>query len=306
MTLERTSSHGGESGAADPSITSARERRPMVLVLDAELRLVTWSPAAARLVGDEPGPGRTLDEVHGGPHPLTPLLKMAQTGALNGQIELDGVGLTYSAQLCADRYLVLTLGNDPVQQLRVALDDKTRLLQELHHRARNHLHLAVSLVRLWQPPSAELRDFEARIAAMSTVHEILRPSSAGSRLDLAGYLGRLVEQVTCFARFDPPSEVTMELEPALEVDAEVASRLGMVVSQLCADALVAGRPVRLHTQARDGGVLVEVHVEGGLPPSWAPGSEAILLGQGLCHQVGGTLGVFGDGAPDQARLFVPG
>lgn len=305
MALERTSSPGDESSAGDPPATRERQGS-IVLVLDADLRLVTWSAAAVQLLGDKTGPGRTLDEVHGGPHPLTPLLRLAQTGTLNGRIELNGVDLTYSAQLCADRYLVLTLGNDPVQRLRVALDDKTRLLQELHHRARNHLHLAVSLVRLWQPPSAELRDFEARIAAMSTVHEILRASSVGSRLDLAGYLGRLVEQVTCFARLDAPSEVTMELEPALEVDAEVASRLGMVVSQLCADALVAGRPVRLHTQAGDGGVLVEVQVEGGLPPSWAPGSEAILLGQGLCHQVGGTLGVFGDGAPDLARLFVPG
>jgi len=294
-----------------PSRPSTAE---IVLVLDEGLRIVTWNARAATQLRDRTALGRTLDEVAGSSHPLAQLARLAQSGTISGQIELDRSAYVYHATLCSGGFLVLTLSTDPGERIAVAAEQLALLHHEVHHRARNHLQLALGLVRSWSPTAPGLRDLETRFTAMSVIHDLLRRGPTSLRMPLASYLGRLVEQVAMLTRGEPhTSLLTSSLDPELEVDSEVAMRVGMVVAQLVGALLEAGRSLHLRTQPTAGGFEVEIASQGGVPTGWESGSEAFELARGLCQQLGGSLLAGAESmekiepeSPWTARLVIPG
>lgn len=84
------------------------------------------------------------------------------------------------------------------QQLEAALQEKTVLLNEVHHRVKNNLTVISSLLNLQAGSSndsavqAVLDEAQGRVKAMSLIHQLLYERRDFSSLDLGEYLHRLV------------------------------------------------------------------------------------------------------------------
>jgi PAS domain S-box-containing protein len=85
------------------------------------------------------------------------------------------------------------------ERIEKALEEKTVLLNELHHRVKNNLQMISSLLSLQANSSADerLRDVlsecQNRIKAMGLTHQLLYEHKDFSRVDLGEYLGRLAQ-----------------------------------------------------------------------------------------------------------------
>ncbi len=85
------------------------------------------------------------------------------------------------------------------EELRHSLEEKTTLLQEVHHRVKNNMQIVNSLLSLQmfheQDPKAvsTLQDASNRIMAIASVHEGLYQSESVSALDAQGHLLRLCQ-----------------------------------------------------------------------------------------------------------------
>jgi len=90
------------------------------------------------------------------------------------------------------------------KQIAQALQDKTALLHEVHHRVKNNLQIVSSLLNMQaRKASKSLNEQDAdtatafaecqtRIRAMSLVHQLLYESNDLSKVDLSDYLNQLV------------------------------------------------------------------------------------------------------------------
>ncbi|OHD19124.1 MAG: hypothetical protein A2Y38_18675 [Spirochaetes bacterium GWB1_59_5] len=85
--------------------------------------------------------------------------------------------------------------------LRSALEEKEVLFREIHHRVKNNLNSIISLIHLQldaiddEPTQAHLGDLEARIQSFSLLHETLYRGNVYDKIDIAEYLGIVVERL---------------------------------------------------------------------------------------------------------------
>lgn len=85
------------------------------------------------------------------------------------------------------------------QRLEKALEEKTVLLNELHHRVKNNLQMISSLLNLQAGNSDDphlrevLNECQNRVKAMGLTHQLLYEHKDFSRVDLGEYLSRLVQ-----------------------------------------------------------------------------------------------------------------
>lgn len=99
----------------------------------------------------------------------------------------------------------LVIANEQLQNqnqvVRAQSDEKTALLQEIHHRVKNNLQVVSSMIRL---QSADVEDpnaqkiFEAsvgRISAMALIHEKMYQRENVSKINLENYLRNLAEDI---------------------------------------------------------------------------------------------------------------
>lgn len=83
-------------------------------------------------------------------------------------------------------------------QLESALNEKTLLLNEIHHRVKNNLQIVASLLSLQagqvqDPHFSELiSESESRVRAMALLHQVLYEGKNFAYVDLGTYLSRLV------------------------------------------------------------------------------------------------------------------
>ncbi len=157
------------------------------------------------------------------------------------------------------------------------LREKDLLMLEVHHRVKNSLQLVRALLQL-QARSAsdeartQLEAAAGRIMTISAVHRHLYEGGSATRTDAAAYLRALVGDIQ--AMVDAPEnhrEITVQADP-LSLSADQTTPLGLVTSELVANALKhgAGR-VLVSLRGVPGGVQVRVEDEGpGFPPDFAP------------------------------------
>ncbi|MGE3176512.1 MAG: PAS domain S-box protein [Vicinamibacterales bacterium] len=124
-----------------------------------------------------------------------------------------------------------------------ALREKEGLLREIHHRVKNNLQIISSLLRFQAKQLRDPRDlgtFAAardRLRSMVLVHEMLYQSRELSRINLPDYLARLLRELSGPAETVPDSH-DLRLD-CVDVDlhADQALPLGMMVTELVTNAL---------------------------------------------------------------------
>jgi PAS domain S-box-containing protein len=192
------------------------------------------------------------------------------------------------------------------QALSVALEEKTSLLKEVHHRVKNNLQIVTSLLNLQarqvQNPAAlaALQDTQGRIRSMALLHETLYREGDLGKADGAVYLSHLCAHLhSVFSAVTGRVRLRHQLDPvALTPDQAVPC--GLIVNELVSNAFKHAFPgerggeiqVAL-TAEPDGHRVLAVTDNGvGLPPGLdieQSDTLGLQLVAGLAHQLGGAV-----------------
>jgi PAS domain S-box-containing protein len=129
------------------------------------------------------------------------------------------------------------------ENLCSALQEKTALLNEVHHRVKNNLQVITSLLRLEVGRSSDpavcsvLDDMKGRIRSMALLHESLYRTGTFASVDLGAYLKQLCMQA--FRSNDSnDGSVRLELDLApLAISLDQATPAGLLVNELISNCL---------------------------------------------------------------------
>jgi two-component sensor histidine kinase len=176
------------------------------------------------------------------------------------------------------------------------------LIREIHHRVRNNLQIACSLVRMsaQRAPAAAQPMFEdilGRLSAFSHLHSRIYASAAIDRIDAAAYLGDILADVgTALGAAEHHVRIEQQVE-AFPLDVDKAVPVGLIATELLTNALRYAFPdgasgeIRIALTRRDDSLELTVADSGvGLPTAQAPAtSTGLRLVQALVHQLKGTF-----------------
>ena len=134
-------------------------------------------------------------------------------------------------------------------RIQLALKEKETLLREIHHRVKNNMNVASSLLKL---QSADITDKKAveilketrrRITAMALVHDKLYQSKDMGNIDLTEYIKSLVEEQ--FAAYGGDRERVSATVSAKELflDIDLATPCGLIISELISNAMKHAFPL---------------------------------------------------------------
>jgi len=195
------------------------------------------------------------------------------------------------------------------QLIERALEEKTVLLHEIHHRVKNNLQIISSLLNL-QARNADpaviraLAESQGRVKAMALIHQLLYERNDFSQIDLATYLQRLCALQQTSYRDDAASfTLKVHASEGVHLNLQRAVPCGLLVNELVTNAIKHafpdGRTGRIDitlTATDDGHCLITVADDGiGLPPEVSPetsrslGMQLIPL---LSDQAGGQWQLF--------------
>lgn len=129
------------------------------------------------------------------------------------------------------------------QTLQRALDEKTALLKEVHHRVKNNLQVISSLLNLQsRHASADaqraLAESQGRVKAMALIHQLLYERNNFSHVDIAAYLGRLCRLLQ-ETQGRGPVQVSLQLNVEVEhawLDLQRAVPCGLLINELVSNA----------------------------------------------------------------------
>ncbi|HOU33502.1 MAG TPA: histidine kinase dimerization/phosphoacceptor domain -containing protein, partial [Synergistaceae bacterium] len=192
------------------------------------------------------------------------------------------------------------------EQIRKLLEEKGLILQEAHHRMKNHMNTMSSLLSLQaqtlNDPKAvrALEDARGRLESMAVLYDKLYRCGAPRAMPLGNYLPELVRWVV--ALFPLGSLVTVETEiDEVVLSPRILSTLGILVNELVSNAMkyaFSGRSdgvLRVTASHRDGRVELTVEDDGpGFPPALDPACPSgfgLRLVALLATQLEGTLAV---------------
>ncbi|MEC5386613.1 PAS domain S-box protein [Uliginosibacterium sp. H3] len=209
--------------------------------------------------------------------------------------------------------------------IQTALDEKTVLLNEVHHRVKNNLQVVCSLLSLQARTASEdargmLEDSQRRVKAMALIHQLLYERSDFSTVDLSLYLRRLVSlmhEVLGEAR----ARVRLQVDTSaadIHMDLQRSVPCGLLVNELLTNAIKHGFP-----DGRSGEILLTTELLGpdqarivisdngvGIPPDITPGDVSKSLGFQLIplfvDQLGGELRLIRDQGSRFELYFKPG
>ena len=188
--------------------------------------------------------------------------------------------------------LDITARKQGEQKLRASLEEKTALLQEVHHRVKNNLQIVSSLLNLQarkvknQAALETLHDTQGRIRSMALLHETLYRDGNAARVNCAVYFGHLCAHLCrAFGHMAERVRVRTDVAP-VELEVDLAIPCGLIVNELVSNSFKHAFPhgrrgeimVRLHTQA-DGWTFLSVADDG------------IGFSSDLVYQQTGTLGM---------------
>lgn len=262
-----------------------RRESDVLLVLDPARRIATASPGALRLLGLKGTRGLAIDLLLTPTHPLLPLIQIGQSGTATGRIELDGHPWWMRVHLCADGWLIVQGSQATEAVLRVALEEARLLQREAQHRARNQLQALLALARRNAGEAPWFHAFEATVATSMVLQDRLQLPDARGRVDSATFLRRVV------AALPVVEHERLALAAGVDLPAEVAARLGMIVAQF------ASTSVALVSRGDAETIIVEV--EGRELPH-----ADLELCVGLAAQLGGSVD-FAEGPPWRAVVVLP-
>jgi len=124
--------------------------------------------------------------------------------------------------------------------LQVALQEKTILLRELHHRVKNNLQLVLSIARLQEHGIKDIKikeEFEKlqnRIKSIARTHEMLCDSDDISHVDMNEYIGGLSEEMESSIA---QNNITMDLNITATLPLRQAVYVGLIVNELMSNSI---------------------------------------------------------------------
>jgi PAS domain S-box-containing protein len=248
-----------------------RSMADMLLVADADGRLVTANPSALAELGCGEDllrgmpvaqllPGFSVSERdHANPPSW---FELRRPGGGTVPVRIAAAPLRDVAGNPSGYVLVMQNVSERIaseKEIERSLVEKEILLREIHHRVKNNLQIISSMLNLQSersddPDTREVfQESEVRIRAMALVHEQLYRSGDLAHVDLANYLDVLAQQVIrYFGHGDYRVEVKVD-EAIRVVGVDHAIPIGLIVNELIANAVQHGFALR-----RTGLVRVEL------------------------------------------------
>ncbi len=241
---------------------------------------------------------------------VIPPLRFLGDGAYRIDLGAELVGLCISVLMLAGVWSIRSIFEEKAKAevaLAAALDEKDALLKETHHRVKNNMATAMSLLRLQRGAASgdELRqgliEAEDRLRAMASLYDRIYREDSYRALSLKDYLGGLAADIV--ASFPNGGGVRLELKLAdLELPVKDLYLIGIMMTELVTNAMkyaFHGRGGALLIGAEKSGerVLFTLHDDGpGLPEGARDsGGFGLELLYGLAEQLGAVLTLHNDG-----------
>lgn len=158
----------------------------------------------------------------------------------------------------------MTARREHEEQLKQALEAKSTLVREIHHRVKNNLQVIASLLSMQagytQHPHvlAAFEEAEGRLRSIARIHERLYVSSDLSEVEFSSYLQNLTREMVRL-HSSSPDQIAIEIDAVeMVLHIEQAIPLGLIVNELILNSLKHG--------LRDGTGVLRVRL------SYVPGS----------------------------------
>ncbi|CAN5396630.1 hypothetical protein BH09BAC4_BH09BAC4_19200 [soil metagenome] len=195
------------------------------------------------------------------------------------------------------------------QDLQRLMEEKERLLKEIHHRVKNNLQIVMSLLNSQaasltdQAALSAIKESQHRVQAMALIHQKLYHNEGIARIPMEAYILELITYLNESFALPQPIRFELVIDP-IELDVTQAVPLGLIINEAITNALKYAFPA-----GREGKVLVKLssireglyelvitHDGIGLPADFDP-TQSRSLGMTLLHgfseQLGGRLQISG-------------
>lgn len=195
--------------------------------------------------------------------------------------------------------------NQTNRSLQNLLEEKERLLREIHHRVKNNLQIVMSLLNSQSvylendAASTAIRDSQHRIHSISLIHQKLYQSENIGQVDMQVYIRELVEYLQDSFNTGKNIHFDLNITPT-EFDVTQAVPIGLILNEAISNAIKyafptsnTGQVAISMQQAGQDRFLLSISDNGvGLPADFDPqnfNSLGMSLMQGLSKQLHGTL-----------------
>jgi two-component sensor histidine kinase len=204
------------------------------------------------------------------------------------------------------------------KRMQTALQEKNEkelLLQEVHHRVKNNLHIILSMIQLQQnnvntsPDNTLLIDLENRINTIAKTYEMLIINDKLEEIDMSLYIQQLLKDIqesfdhhTCDVTFTTKISAILPLKEAVYV--------GLIVNELVTNAYKyafdtkkGNIVIKLHQSAHTYTLIVNDNGKG-----FDQESQDISVGSQLIHalvteQLSGSMHIMSDNATHYTIIF---
>jgi PAS domain S-box-containing protein len=188
-------------------------------------------------------------------------------------------------------------------RIQAALEEKSILLAEIHHRVKNNLQIVHSLLdlqsaRLTDPGAIEmLKESKNRVSSMALIHQILYQSENFAEVDFSAVLDSLVPiLMQSYSTSSSAIAVSIEADNVM-LPLNAAIPCGLIINELAANALKHAFPgqrsgtfsIRLKNEPAEM-VFLEVVDDGIGISAEIDMAEASTLGLQLVHMLTSQLG----------------
>jgi len=198
--------------------------------------------------------------------------------------------------------------------------EKDWLLEETHHRVKNNLQMAISLLNTQYTFLADnearqaVRNTQHRMFAISLVYQKLYQEDALSTIDMPRYISELLDYLKDEYETEPGIDFDLKTVP-LKLDVTLAIPFGLIITEAISNIFrhaFAGREkgnVYISLQSNDSrqySLLIKDNGKG-LPVSFDPyggTSMGWMLMTGLSRQIRGTLHIYNDNGVTVALDFL--